>query len=95
MAAPYCFSFVVQGILPLTFNDPADDGKIQEDDRISISGLANLAPGQPLKVVLKYGDGSTDEFMVNHTMTYEQISWAKAGSALNKIKESNRLHSAQ
>jgi aconitate hydratase len=75
-----------QGILPLTFADPVDYGKIQEDDRISITGLADLAPDGQLQVVLKHADGSRDTFAVDHTMTDEQISWFKAGSALNKIK---------
>ena len=75
-----------QGILPLTFADPADYDKVLEDDKISITGLAGLAPGKPLTVVLKHADGTTDEFKVDHTLTAEQITWFKAGSALNKIK---------
>ncbi len=77
-----------QGILPLTFNNPADYDKVQENDRFSITGLADLAPGGQLNVTLKHSDGSEDSFMVDHTMTAEQIDWFKAGSALNKIKES-------
>ena len=76
-----------QGILPLTFNNPADYDKVQEDDRFSITGLTQLAPGGQLNVTLKHGDGSEDSFVVDHTMTAEQIDWFKAGSALNKIKE--------
>ncbi len=78
-----------QGILPLTFVDPADYDKVQEDDRFDIRGLADLAPGRDLSVTLTHGDGSTDTFPVAHTMTEEQISWFKAGSALNKIKTLN------
>ncbi len=78
-----------QGILPLTFVDPADYDKVQEDDRFAISGLADLAPGRDLTVTLTHTDGSTDTFAVAHTMTDEQISWFKAGSALNKIKTMN------
>ena len=77
-----------QGILPLTFADPADYDKVQEDDRFSITGLAGLAPGKQLQVALKHGDGSSESFLVDHTMTDEQIAWFKAGSALNKIKAS-------
>jgi aconitate hydratase len=75
-----------QGILPLTFVNPADYDKVQEDDRISITGLAELAPGQELQVTLRHGDGSSDTVAVAHTMTEEQIAWFRAGSALNKIK---------
>ncbi len=75
-----------QGILPLTFADPADYDRVAEDDRFSIRGLADLAPGKPLTVELKKADGATESFTVNHTMTAEQIDWFRHGSALNKIK---------
>ena len=35
-----------QGMLPLTFADPADYDKVQPSDRVSLLGLANLSPGQ-------------------------------------------------
>lgn len=35
-----------QGLLPLTFSDPADYDKIRPDDKISIKGLASFAPGK-------------------------------------------------
>uniref|UniRef100_H3AUZ5 Aconitate hydratase, mitochondrial n=1 Tax=Latimeria chalumnae TaxID=7897 RepID=H3AUZ5_LATCH len=35
-----------QGLLPLTFSDPADYDKIHPDDTISIVGLKKLAPGK-------------------------------------------------
>jgi aconitate hydratase len=76
-----------QGILPLTFADPTDYGKVQEDDRIDLLGLADLAPGEPVTCVLHHPDGSEDRIELNHTMTAEQITWFRAGSALNKIKE--------
>jgi len=78
-----------QGVLPLTFCDPADYDKVSEDDRIDFVGLADLAPDSPVKMVLHHTGGGTDEIMLNHTMTDEQISWFVAGSALNKIKEAN------
>lgn len=78
-----------QGMLGLTFADPADYDKVQEDDSIDILGLTEFAPGKPLTVVLHHADGSTDEFKVNHTYNEQQIEWFKAGSALNKIKEEN------
>ena len=33
-----------QGLLPLTFQDPADYDKVQPSDRISLVGLSELAP---------------------------------------------------
>ncbi len=74
-----------QGVLPLTFADPADYDKLQAHDRISISGLVDLAPGSSLILTTKHSDGSQDSFPVNHTMSAQQVEWFKAGSALNMI----------
>ena len=75
-----------QGMLALTFANPADYDKVQEDDSIDILGLTTFAPGQPLTVRLNHADGSVDEFPVNHTYNQGQIEWFKAGAALNLIK---------
>jgi aconitate hydratase len=77
-----------QGMLALTFANPADYDLIQEDDTIAILGLTSFAPGKPLTVQLTHADGSTHEISVNHTYNQGQIEWFKAGSALNLIKES-------
>src|SRR6059058_6141972 len=37
-----------QGVLPLTFTNPADYERIGEDDRVSILGLADLRPDHPV-----------------------------------------------
>jgi aconitate hydratase len=78
-----------QGILPLTFADPADYDRIREDDRISIRGLADLAPGRSLTVILHHADGAEETFTVDHTLTEEQIDWFRYGSALNRIRAQN------
>jgi aconitate hydratase len=74
-----------QGMLPLTFDNPADYEKIQEDDKLSVIGLTSLTPGKKLKLVIKHKDGSQEECMLNHTFNQGQIEWFKAGSALNLI----------
>ncbi len=76
-----------QGVLPLTFADPADYEKIKADDRISIVGLADMAPGKPLTVILHHADGSEETIQVNHTLNEEQIEWFRAGSALNVLRK--------
>lgn len=76
-----------QGLLPLTFSNPADYDKIQPADRISLVGLKDLAPGKPVKCIIKHEDGSTEEISLNHTMNEQQIEWFKAGSALNRMKQ--------
>ena len=77
-----------QGVLPLTFRDPADYDRILETDRISITGLAGLAPGIAVMAILHHEDGSRDDITLNHTLNREQIEWFKAGSALNVLKRS-------
>jgi aconitate hydratase len=39
-----------QGVLPLRFADPNDYNKIKPDDRISLLGLKDLAPGKVKKL---------------------------------------------
>ncbi len=79
-----------QGMLPLTFAEPADYDKILEDDKISLVGLNGLAPGTQVKMIVKHKDGTSNEVMLNHTMNKAQIEWFKAGSALNLIAEKNK-----
>jgi aconitate hydratase len=75
-----------QGVLPLTFDEPATYDAVGEDDRISITGLAELAPGRRVVCVLTKPDGATLEFHCNHTLSEEHIEWFRAGSALNIIR---------
>ena len=75
-----------QGVLPLTFADPADYEKIRADDAVDVVGLAALAPGSHgARSSLHHADGTTDEFAANHTMSDEHIDWFHAGSALNLL----------
>jgi len=77
-----------QGMLALTFANPADYDKIQENDRIDVVGLSNFSPGQQLTVVLHHDNGSTEEIKANHSYNAQQIEWFKAGGALNIIRAS-------
>jgi aconitate hydratase len=74
-----------QGILALTFADPMDYDKIEQQDRISVTGLSSLAPGKPVQVTIHKASGQTVTVQVNHSMTAQQIAWFKAGSALNAL----------
>ena len=78
-----------QGMLGLTFVNPTDYDKVQEDDTIDILGLTEFAPKKNLTVVLNHKDGSSDSFEVAHTYNEAQIEWFKEGSALNLIKKQN------
>jgi len=75
-----------QGMLALTFADPSTYDAIGEDDKISVLGLAELAPDTPVRCALHRPDGTSVEFLTTHTMNDEQIEWFKAGSALNIIR---------
>ena len=72
-----------QGLLALTFQDTADYDKIREDDRISLVGLADLAPGKPVDCIVSHSDGTTETLHLNHTFGESQLEWFRLGSALN------------
>lgn len=76
-----------QGMLALTFANPADYDKVRESDTVAITGLKTFAPGKPLTVTLTHADGSSESFPVKHSYNAEQIAWFKAGSALNIIRK--------
>jgi aconitate hydratase len=76
-----------QGMLGLTFANEADYDKVQEDDTINFLDLDKFSEGKPLNIEFVHADGSKDVIVANHTYNEAQISWFKAGSALNLIKQ--------
>lgn len=74
-----------QGLLALTFEDPAHYHRIREDDRISLVGLARLAPGKPVDCVVRHADGTRETLRLRHTCSSDHIGWFRAGSALNAV----------
>lgn len=79
-----------QGMLAITFANPADYDKIQEDDTIDLTDLTEFAPGRQLTLVINHKDGSADTIKANHSYNNQQIEWFKAGSALNLIRKQNQ-----
>jgi len=75
-----------QGMLALTFADPADYDKIREDDTIDIMGLSGFGPGKPITLVLHHQDGTTEKIQAHHSYNESQIAWFEAGSALNLLR---------
>jgi aconitate hydratase len=75
-----------QGVLALTFTDPSDYDRIREGDRVSLLGLKDLAPLQPIAGEIAHRDGSRETLALRHTLNPEQIEWFKAGSALNLLR---------
>ncbi|MBT3776519.1 MAG: aconitate hydratase, partial [Pelagibacteraceae bacterium] len=72
-------------LLPLTFGNKDDFEKIQEKDRITISGLDTLTQGETLTVHINHDDGSTAEIIVEHSLNEKEIQWFNHGSALNYV----------
>jgi len=79
-----------QGMLGLTFANPADYDKIKEDDIFDLIDLTEFAPGKQLTLVVHHTDGSDHTIKTNHSYNAQQIEWFKAGSALNLIRKKNR-----
>jgi aconitate hydratase len=74
-----------QGLLALTFVDPADYDRLREDDRLSLVGLAQMAPGRPVECRVARADGSHTTIALGHSYGAAQLAWFRAGSALNLV----------
>ncbi len=69
-----------QGILALTFANKEDYDKINIHDVFTFD-LSEFSEGSQIEMTLN----SKDKIMLNHSYNENQISWFKAGSAMNKI----------
>ena len=76
-----------QGMLALTFVNPADYDLIRQDDMVDLLGFKDMKPGVNLAVLLNHADGTQDRIELAHTYNEQQIVWVRAGSALNKIRQ--------
>ena len=74
-----------QGLVPLTFADPATYDMIEEDDRIDVLDLPPV-PGRNVRCRIVKPDGAGVDFEGVHTFSPEQIEWFEAGSALNVVR---------
>jgi len=79
-----------QGILPLTFVNENDYDKISPEDRISLIGLKNIKPREPITCKVTQKNGSEFTVPLNHSFNENQIKWFHAGSALNQMKKSRK-----
>lgn len=73
-----------QGMLPLTFADPADYDKINPDDKVDVM-CTQLAVGKPLTLRVHPKNDDVWEATLQHTFNESQIAWFKDGSALNTM----------
>ncbi|PYH98482.1 aconitase-domain-containing protein [Aspergillus ellipticus CBS 707.79] len=72
-----------QGMLALTFRDPRDYERVGGGDRVSIVGLQGLEPGREVRMLVSPEDGGEEwEVLLNHTFSWEEIRYFRAGSAL-------------
>ena len=72
-----------QGLLALRFSNLADYERIREDDRLSLVGLAGMAPGKPVECRVQHADGTAESLLLDHSYSASQLEWFRAGSALN------------
>jgi len=79
-----------QGVLALTFADKNDYKRIQENDKLDVTGLKEFTPGRMLKIILHHADNEIETIFANHTYNEAQIRWFRAGSALNLIREAGQ-----
>ncbi|KAI5842589.1 putative mitochondrial aconitate hydratase [Morchella snyderi] len=78
-----------QGMLPLTFENPADYDKINPDDKVDLF-ITDLAVGKPMRIRLHPKNGSPWETNLVHTFNEGQIEWFKNGSALNSMAKAHK-----
>jgi aconitate hydratase len=83
-----------QGMLALTFANPADYDKIRPSDKVTIEGLESFAPGKNLNLKVKHEDGSSEDISLAHSFNEGQIEWFKAGSALNLMAAKAKANKA-
>jgi aconitate hydratase len=72
-----------QGVLALTFSQRSDYDLVDKGDTLTLHGLAQLSPGQPVMANLTKANGEVHQLTLNHSYSVEQVAWFKAGSAMN------------
>jgi aconitate hydratase len=77
-------------MLPLIFAEEETYDRIQSSDRLSLTGLQDLTPGEPVLMVIKKKNGEVWKAKLNHTFNAEQINYFKAGSALNLMAQKTK-----
>ncbi|EEP80597.1 aconitate hydratase [Uncinocarpus reesii 1704] len=73
-----------QGMLPLTFSDPADYDRIPPNATVDLM-CTELAVGKPITLRVHPKDGKSFDVSLSHTFNESQLQWFKDGSALNTM----------
>ncbi|KAM0142099.1 hypothetical protein ACHAP3_002094 [Botrytis cinerea] len=83
-----------QGVVPLTFADGEDYGKIDALDEVSTIGLYDMlkngGKGEVTLRVKKHGSGEEIILKTKHTFSPDQAGFVLAGSALNLLANAKR-----
>ncbi|HEY4222248.1 MAG TPA: aconitate hydratase [Myxococcota bacterium] len=77
-----------QGMLALQFDNADDYDRVRARDRVSLLGLARLAPGKPVACALLHDDGTEERISLRHSYSASQLDWFRTGSALNAARAS-------
>ena len=56
---------------------------------MSLVGLRELAPGEPVKCIVHHSDGTEETLSLDHSFGESQVAWFRAGSALNLFHQDN------
>ncbi|KAK0429739.1 hypothetical protein EV421DRAFT_1946357, partial [Armillaria borealis] len=75
-----------QGMLALMFANPEDYEKVKPSDKVDILGLDTFAPGKNLTRRSLCPSTEVLEIPLAHSLNEGQITWFKAGSALNLVR---------
>ncbi|CAI7645445.1 unnamed protein product [Penicillium bialowiezense] len=74
-----------QGMLPLTFSNPADYDKINPEDKVDLL-CTQLEVGKPMTLRVHPKDGGAAfDVSLSHTFNESQMEWFHDGSALNTM----------
>ncbi|CAG8401298.1 unnamed protein product [Penicillium salamii] len=74
-----------QGMLPLTFSEPADYDRINPEDKVDLL-CTELEVGKPVTLRVHPKDGGAAfDISLSHTFNESQIEWFHDGSALNTM----------
>ena len=79
------------GIRLLLHGQAWDDRCAQDTffDRLSLLELRGLAAGKPVKCRLVHSDGSEEVLELQHSYSERQLTWLRAGSALNTLRQTS------
>lgn len=64
-----------QGLLAFTFKGPEDYEHVRADDRMSLIGLSDVAPGEPIQCHISHANGTVETIWLNHSFSDSRLDW--------------------